>query len=264
MVDKITLLRGLREDAPKTGPSMDKKSPKEFVKEYGIRSAACCFSGGQDSLVTTHLIMNELADLPHVEKHVVYADTGCMLPITEPFVKDVCKTFGWPLTIVRGEFFTKAEKNGMPRMKHRWCCHTCKIGPMQEFIKTLKPQRAEILGLRRDESQKRAKQPQILYKHRVPSWGYCPIIAWTLKDVKNYIKKHDLPMPPHYKLGLKETCMCGVFSNPKQMLILKANFPEMFQQFVDLESRFRKGGAAFYFHYKPVYARDLAKQKTLR
>lgn len=242
---------------------MKELTPQEFVKEYAIHSAACCFSGGKDSLVTTHLIMNQLADLYEVQKFVVYADTGCMLPITEPFVIDVCKTYGWPLTIVRGYFFEKAEKNGMPRMKHRWCCHECKINPMQDFIKTLKPQRAEVIGLRRDESRARAKLPQILYKRKVPSWGYCPIISWTEKNVLSYIKKNSLPMPPHYRLGLKETCMCGVFSNPKQMLILKANYPEMFQKFVDLESRFRKKGAAFYFHYKPVWAKDLARQTTL-
>jgi phosphoadenosine phosphosulfate reductase len=207
--------------------------------------------------------MNELGDLYDVEKHVVYADTGCMLPVTEPFVIDVCSQFGWRLTIVRGHFFEKAEKNGMPRMKHRWCCKACKVNPMHDFIKTLRPQRAEVLGLRRDESLARSKLPQILYKRKVPSWGYAPIIAWTEKEVLSYIKKNNLPMPPNYRIGLKETCMCGVFSSPKQMLILKAQFPELFQKFVDLEKGFRKHGAAFYFQNKPVYAKDLAKQHTL-
>ena len=181
----------------------------------------------------------------------------------QTLVKDVCAQNGWPLTIVEGHFFEKAEKNGMPRMKHRWCCHECKVWPMQEFVKTLKPQRAEITGLRRDESRKRAKFSQIVYKRYVPSWGYAPIIDWTEKQVLAYMKANKLPMPPHYRLGLKETCMCGVFSSPKQMLILKANYPEAFQKFIDLESRFRKKGAAFYFNYKPVYAKDLAKQQIL-
>jgi 3'-phosphoadenosine 5'-phosphosulfate sulfotransferase (PAPS reductase)/FAD synthetase len=84
-------------------------NPQEFVKEYSIRSIACCFSGGKDSLVATHLMMTALGDRYDIDKHVVYADTGCMLPITEPFVVDICKRFGWPLTIVRGYFFEKAH-----------------------------------------------------------------------------------------------------------------------------------------------------------
>jgi len=94
-------------------------------------------------------------------------------------------------------------------------------------------------------------------------WKYAPILDWTEKDVLRYMRNNDLPMPPHYRLGLKETCMCGVYSNKQQMLILKAQFPELFQKIVDLEASFRKGGAAFYFKNKPVYAKDFLKQRTL-
>lgn len=109
----------------------------------------------------------------------------------------------------------------------------------------------------------RSKLPQILYKKRVPSWGYCPLITWTGKEVASYLRRNDLPVPPNYRLGLKEPCMCGVFSTKKQMLILKAQFPELFDKFIQLEKQFRSGGACFYFHDKPVRAGDLAKQKTL-
>ena len=70
-------------------------------------------------------------------------------------------------------------------------------------------------------------------------------------------------MPPHYALGIKETCQCGAFGSKKQMMILKAQFPELFQKFIDAEANFKTKGAAFYFQNKPVYARDLAKQKVL-
>lgn len=237
---------------------------KEFVQEYAIKSVACCFSGGKDSLVATHLVMTTLADREDIDKFALFANTGIMLPTAEPFVIDVCQTYGWTLKIVNGNFFENAQTKGMPRMKHRWCCHVCKIDPMQEVIKHLKPQRAEVTGLRRDESEKRSKLNQIYYKRKVPSWAYAPIIAWTEKQVLRYIRKNNLPMPPHYRLGLHETCMCGVFSNRKQMEILKAQFPELWRKILDLEASFRKGGAAFYFKNKPVYARDINKQTILR
>ena len=233
----------------------------EFVQEYAIRSVVCCFSGGKDSLTATHLVMNRTPD--SLDKWVIYADTGIMLPIATDFVKDTCQAQGWRLKIVNGNFFTEALTKGMPRMKHRWCCHICKIDPMQAFIKTLIPQRAEVTGLRRDESIRRAKLNQVYYKRKVPSWAYAPIIGWSEKEVFAYICKHDLPMPPHYALGLHETCMCGVYSNRKQMEILKAQFPELWKRILDLEASFRKKGAAFYFNNKPVYAKDIDKQKQL-
>ena len=238
-------------------------SIEQFVHDYAIRSIACCFSGGKDSLVSTHYIMSALANQQDIDKWVIFADTGIMLPIAKPFVEEVCKNFGWKLKIVDGHFFDEAQTKGMPRMKHRWCCHICKIEPMQNFIKTLASQRAEVTGLRRDESMKRAKLNQIYYKRKVPSWAYAPIIGWSEKQVLHYIQKNDLPTPPHYRLGLRETCMCGVYSNRKQMEILKAKFPELWQQILDLEASFRTHGAAFYFRNKPVRASEIDQQKML-
>jgi len=239
-------------------------NPKDFVKEYSIKSLAACFSGGKDSLVSTHFVMSELEGEDDIDKHVVFVDTGAMLPISEPFVRDVCQQYGWNLTVLNGGFFEKAKKFGMPRMRHRWCCYECKLKPIIEFVKPLKPQRGEVIGLRRDESPKRQKiTNMVIHKKQAHSWGYAPILFWTEKQVLQYIKDHDLPSPPHYKLGLKETCQCGVFSSKRQMLILKAQFPDLFQKFVRLEKEFRKGGAAFYFRGKATYARDLAKQKTI-
>lgn len=237
--------------------------PQDFVKDYCIKSLVCCFSGGKDSLVMTHYVMSELAAFD-IDKYVVYADTGCMLPITEPYVKDVCARFGWPLTIVQGNFFEHVQVNGMPRMRHRWCCWICKIKPMSEFVHNLRPQRAELVGIRKDESFKRSKiDREVYYLKKGLVWKYAPLLEWTEKDVQRYIANRNLPMPPHYRLGLKETCMCGVFSSKKQMLILKANYPDLWNRFIEAERNFKKGGAAFYFRNKPVYAKDLAKQTTI-
>jgi phosphoadenosine phosphosulfate reductase len=238
-------------------------SPKEFVKEYSIKSLVCSFSGGKDSLVATHFVMSELQDVD-IDKYVIYADTGVMLPTTTPYVEKVCKEYGWNLTIVYGNFWNYIE-NGypMPSMFRRWCCGLCKLEPIQEFVKTLKPQRAEVTGLRRDESIRRRKLKELFYLRKSLVWKYAPILEWTEKDVARYIREHDLPMPPHYKLGIKETCQCGAFGSKKQMMILKAQFPELFQKFIDAEANFKTHGAAFFFNNQPVYARDLAKQKTL-
>jgi len=101
-------------------------------------------------------------------------------------------------------------------------------------------------------------------KNGVVRWGYCPIIDWTESMVLRYMKKHDLPMPPHYRWKIGETCLCPAFMSKNEMMNIKAKFPEIFQRYLELEERFRTGGAAFYFDDKPTYARDLAKQKTLK
>jgi 3'-phosphoadenosine 5'-phosphosulfate sulfotransferase (PAPS reductase)/FAD synthetase len=111
---------------------------------------------------------------------------------------------------------------------------------------------------------RRAKLPQVYYKRKVPSWAYAPLISWTEKQVLEYMRENSLPLPPHYRMGLRENCMCGVYSNRKQMEILKANFPELWQKILDLEASFRSHGAAFYFNSKPVRASEIDQQQTLR
>jgi len=239
--------------------------PKDFVKDYSIRSLVCSFSGGKDSLVATHYVLSELKDM-NMSKYVVHANTGCMLTITQPFVEKVCLEFGWNLKTVYGHFFEHV-KNGMPMptIHRRWCCGICKLNPIHDFVKNLPPQRAEVTGLRSDESirRKKMKLPELFYLRKSHVWKYAPILSWSEKDVQTYIRKNDLPMPPHYRLGLKETCMCGAYSSKKQMEILRAQDPQLFQKFVDIESKFKTGGACFYFNNKPKYARDFLKQKTL-
>lgn len=243
-------------------------NPREFVEEYAIRSLVCCFSGGKDSLVATHYTLTELDGFKShdVQKHVVIVDTTVMCPGTIDFVQEVSDHYGWNLTVLKPkvDFWTLVDEGmPMPSMHRRWCCFKLKLEPIKDFVRDLNPQRAEVTGLRKDESWRRRKLLEVFYLRKSWVWKYAPIINWTEKEVLRYMRKHDLPMPPHYRLGIKETCLCGAFSNKKQMMIVRAQFPEFFQKFVDLEAGFKSRGAAFFFENKPQYAKDFLKQKTL-
>jgi len=247
--------------------------PKRFVEEYGIQSLVCCFSGGKDSLVATHLVHKELEDIP-LEKYVVFVDTTVMVPGTVDFVEKVSAEQGWKLKVLRPDpdFWTLAEKWGSPTMKRRWCCYALKLKPIFLFVRKLKPQRAMVTGLRREESKRRAQYPQIYYRKKgersekgtwIGAWGYAPIIDWTERDVLRYIRRFDLPIPPHYRLGIKETCLCGAFGSVKQMRIVRGRWPEFYRKFIELENRFKMGGKVFYFTDRPYSAKEIWAQKTL-
>ena len=131
--------------------------PKEFVKEYSIKSLVSCFSGGKDSLVTTHYVLRNLEDVEDLDRYVVHVDTSVSLPGVQDYVKEICDVHGWNLVILKPkvDFWTLAEKWGMPSFRRRWCCYHLKLEPLREFIKGLRPQRAEVLGLRISENPRR-------------------------------------------------------------------------------------------------------------
>lgn len=241
---------------------------KTFVEKYAIRSIACCFSGGRSSLCATHYVLSQLEEV-NIEKYVLFVDTGVMVPSAPVFVREVAERYGWNLRVLKPktDFWTYAAKYGMPTHKRRWCCYLLKLQPIFDFVKQLPPPRAEVVGFRGDESRRRKKSlrpEQVSFdkRHGVQAWVYLPLLNWTEEQVVKYIREHALPMPPHYRLGIKETCCCGAFTTRRQLMSVKAHYPEFFQKFIELENKFRMGNACFYFG-KPTYARELAKQKTL-
>jgi len=239
---------------------------KTFIKEYGIKSLVCCFSGGKDSLAMTHFVMSEIREFESpIGIHVVFVDTGVMLPVTVKYVEKVCAEQGWPLRILRPKqnFWELAERWGCPSPNRRWCCRALKLDPIRDFVVTLPPQRGECVGIKWCDSRKRSKLRQIQYKRRSRSWGYLPIVDWTDEQVWAYIRRHRLPEPPHYRMGIPETCVCGAFGHKKEWMALRAHFPGLFAKFVDLEKRLRPGRTAFYDKGQRLSTKEILAQKTL-
>lgn len=238
--------------------------PRDFVVKYRIKYAFPCFSGGKDSLVATHYFIEDTRGLD-LEIKVLHVDTTVMLPGVEEYVRRVAKSLGWDLVVLRPEtsFENMVLKYGFPKKTRRWCCYHLKLKPVIQYVKRFKGSKAEVLGLRRNESPRRANLPQIIFKRDALAWGYCPIIDWSDEQVEKYIEEHGLPYPPWYRIGVKETCCCGVFMSEKELMVLRARFPDFFRRFVELESKMKSKGSAFFVANRRIYARDILRQKTL-
>lgn len=233
-------------------------SPREFVEAYDIDNVVCCFSGGKDSLVATHLMLESLRDLNPPSKYVLFADTTVMIPIARPFVEEISRRFGWDLTVVspRESFWIQAAKKGSPTMHRRWCCWGLKLEPIFGFVASLSGTTCQVTGMRQKESSRRKDFPQVYWQKRTRSWNYHPLIDWTEEHVDEYIREHHLPRPPWYDLGVKETCACGAFSSIKEIRKICELWPSFFKQYVELERNYR-GGCFFYLRCRPYSAREI-------
>ena len=231
--------------------------PEEFVRRYGIDHLVCCFSGGKDSLVATHYTLSSL-DGEKVERHVVWVDTTVTIPGVREFVRRVARRYGWPLVELRPEedFEDYALRFGMPSMFRRWCCYYLKLRPIFRYIKTLEGRVGEVVGMRREESRRRRRYPEV-WRRPQGSWVYSPILRWTEEEVEEYMRRNGLPVPPWYGMGIEETCQCGVFASLRRMREVCRLYPEFFRRFVELERKFRSGGACFYLKGRPYYAREI-------
>ena len=135
------------------------------------------FSGGKDSVVLKHL-----ADLSGVKYQAYYSATGIDAPELVKFIREhhhdvifkrphlkMPRRFpDWEGT---HSFFGMIPKRGFPTKFSRWCCDELKKKPTNDV-----PLNHRLMGIRAEESAKRAKRGQI---DTFRKWTiYKPIFSW--------------------------------------------------------------------------------------
>lgn len=144
-----------------------------------------CYSGGKDSD-----IILQLAKMAEVNFVAIYKNTTIDPPGTKKHVLENGVTIKNPQT----NFFDLIKKKGFPSFTRRFCC---------QVLKEYKIYNVAILGIRRDESQKRRKRYKSfeecrIYNKKERVRQYYPILDWSLLDVKNFIQLYNIKLAPIY------------------------------------------------------------------
>lgn len=198
------------------------------------------FSGGKDSSV---MLLELCRDLPDVEKHVVWADTGWEHEGAEEWcrklITDICITSNHSLLklhVVRSstkDFFSMVRGRGMfPSPSHRQCTSDLKRGPIQKWIRNnIKSNRViNCMGLRAAESSARAKQPRRKLnkglsngKRTVTDW--LPIQDLSDDTVFECLKDAGIPLHPVYKYLSRFSCQVCIFAGPRELAAIEQHNP---------------------------------------
>lgn len=137
------------------------------------------FSGGKDSTLLLHLVIEALLELPPSKRtrpvHVLSNDTQVESPVVQAFVdrtldrlRAAVPGLGVPLIVqkttpaLEGSFWVNLIGRGYPAPNRlfRWCTDRMKIRPTTEYIRAQASAAGEVillLGVRRLESSARAK-----------------------------------------------------------------------------------------------------------
>lgn len=193
------------------------------------------FSGGHDSLVSTHYVMeNDLADC------VIHLDTNTGVPENEEFVKNTCEEHGWPLEIysARMELDEFAKEFGFPKAgAHSWAYRYFKERPLRHVGRDSNKDHQEMYtGVRRSESQRRMETVEDESEQYTWTWR-APIADWTKEDCTEYIEEHNLRKNPVVEdIHRSGECYCGAFANRDEELIdLSANYSDHAEWLLETE-----------------------------
>ena len=147
------------------------------------------FSGGKDSIV-----MYDIVKRSGVKFEVYYNFTTLDPPEVIQFMKKHYPEVKWIKP--KRSFWQWLYLVGPPTKAKRWCCTKLKhaANPKERG-------RRVLVGVRADESWKRARRGRISWNQDGGNWVYAPIFHFTEEDVWEYIERRGLAYPSLYDEG---------------------------------------------------------------
>jgi len=234
--------------------------PREIITEalekYNPVKVALMFSGGHDSLVSTHLSAQILGrmNIPFV---VYHGDTTIGIEETQEYVKSVCKKMKWSLVIRRPPnkkdwYESIVARSGFPgptKAAHQITYRCLKERALRHWIthevKSTPKARENVLlltGIRQSESRIRMGYTNVTSKDNSKIWCN-PIHYFTERDCERYIEDHNLPRNPvKDKICISGECLCGAFAGKEELAEIRLAYPEAAKRIDELHEIAKRNG----------------------
>jgi 3'-phosphoadenosine 5'-phosphosulfate sulfotransferase (PAPS reductase)/FAD synthetase len=244
-------------------PMMPLEVISQAVDEHKPSHVFALFSGGHDSVTSTHIAAQHPAF-----SGVVHVNTGIGIEETREYVRQTCKQQGWPLK----ELFAPAglyEKTclakGMPGgpIQHGIMYQYLKDDQLRALVREHKRFRGDRVGLvtgaRSDESVRRMRvHPESVRREGAQLW-INPILDWTGLDVGRYLEAQGISRNPVVdRLHRSGECICGALSRPEELDEIAFWYPEVAAR-IRLEYECFKRGLPYAWGSKPSVAIDDAQ-----
>lgn len=169
------------------------RRPEELLdwatSSFGGDVALTCSFGGASGMVLLDMLARLGRGTP-----VVFLDTDLLFPETYALAEEAERRYG--IAIERRKpvlTLEEQEHREGPQLFARdpdRCCGLRKVTPLAE---TLRPYRAWISGVRRDQGATRAATDLLQWSARYTLLKISPLAYWSERDVWRYIHAHQVP-----------------------------------------------------------------------
>lgn len=205
------------------------------VATYDPSLIMCCFSGGYDSLIATHMVHRWQAPVPVL---TVSVDTLISADGWREFVTTAAAAIG----VTRFEIADNPELDSWKkdveergfvyrRNQHLFYFYWLKQRVFRLLLAKYKTHRHDrvmfVTGVRRAESKERANTPEV---SESGSAVYCnPLVYWNEEECWLYRTAHELPVNPFYDtFGNSGDCLCN-WHNQISLAAVEQHAPNAYQ-----------------------------------
>jgi len=218
-------------------------------------------SGGKDSTSICLWLMEQ--GLKPDDYDRVFADTGWELPSVYEYVRGPLTERVGPITEVRHEQPKPFEPDvealaqkyearlgvehssmirlvlqhaGFPSRLMRFCTRSLKIAPIAAWLKSRDFEPVCVVGIRAQESSRRAEMPEWEWSDTHDAYVWRPIIGWTFQDVIDIHKRNNMrPAAPYFAGADRVGCAPCIFARKSELKWLADVHPDRMSLLGDLE-----------------------------
>ena len=220
------------------------------IQEHAPSHLFALFSGGHDSLASTHLVSQHPAF-----RGVVHVNTGIGIEETREFVRDTCRRQGWPLLEYHppeGLYERRCLRFGLPGgpVQHTATYHLLKGDQIKRAVREHKTHRLDrialVTGVRKQESARRLRLHPVPIRREGARVWVNPTLEWSALDVSRYVDAQGLQRNPVVdKLHRSGECLCGALADPKELGEIEFWYPEVGKRIRELEHACFKRGLPY-------------------
>ena len=170
------------------------KWKEEAMDLLAGREIVVSVSGGKDS--TAMALLFKEANLPY---RCVFMDTGWEHEATKEYLLEYLQPVIGPVIILQnpigGMREVVFERNRFPSQTVRFCTGELKLRPIQSYLRSLEEEVVNAVGIRAQESAKRALNPEWEYSSEMKCDVWRPILQWKEEDVIQMHHRHEVRHP---------------------------------------------------------------------
>ena len=199
------------------------------------REVVLSISGGKDSTA-----MALLFSQTNIRHRRVFIDTGWEHPSTKEYLLEYLQPILGPIEVISspvgGMKDLVRKMNRFPSRGVRFCTGEIKLLPMRIYLEEQPYEMVNAVGVRADESRRRAMYPEWEYSTSLRTEVWRPILTWKMEDVIDMHQRFQVRPNPLYLMGVKRVgCWPCIFSSRAEVRLLAEEDPHRIDEIRSLE-----------------------------